>query len=302
MVILDYYRIFYYVAQYKSFTKAAEFLDNSQPNLTRCINIMENDLGCQLFVRSNRGVTLTPEGEKLYRYVSVGYEQLLAGEKQLRKEREMEEGFITIGASEIALRLLLLDRLEEFHQIYPHIRLQLLNYSAPQAAVALKNHLVDFSVVTTPLKIKKPLKKIPLYTFREILIGGTKYAYLSSKTHHLEELQDLPFISLGKDTSSRQFHHQFFLEHNLPFQPDMEAATTDQVLPMVRHNLGIGFYPEELTTHAFERKEILNIPLYDSIPARDICLLQNTSHPLSIAAKKFIDILIENKSSSKKIE
>ena len=34
----DYYRIFYYVAQHKSFTKAAEALGNNQPNITRCMN------------------------------------------------------------------------------------------------------------------------------------------------------------------------------------------------------------------------------------------------------------------------
>ncbi len=34
----DYYRIFYYVAQHKSFTRAAEVLGNNQPNITRCMN------------------------------------------------------------------------------------------------------------------------------------------------------------------------------------------------------------------------------------------------------------------------
>lgn len=62
MVSFEYYR-FYFVAQYKSFTKAAEILNNNQPNITRCMNILENELECKLFVRSNRGVTLTPEGE-----------------------------------------------------------------------------------------------------------------------------------------------------------------------------------------------------------------------------------------------
>ena len=63
MVSFEYYRFFYFVAQYKSFTKAAEILNNNQPNITRCMNILENELECKLFVRSNRGVTLTPEGE-----------------------------------------------------------------------------------------------------------------------------------------------------------------------------------------------------------------------------------------------
>ena len=41
-MILDYYRIFYYVAQYKSFSKAADVMGNNQPNITRCMNILEN--------------------------------------------------------------------------------------------------------------------------------------------------------------------------------------------------------------------------------------------------------------------
>jgi len=54
----DYYRIFYYVAQHKSFTKAAEALGNNQPNITRCMNNLEQDLGCKLFIRTNRGLSL----------------------------------------------------------------------------------------------------------------------------------------------------------------------------------------------------------------------------------------------------
>ena len=41
MISYDYFRIFYYVAQYKSFTKAAQMLDNNQPNITRCMNILK---------------------------------------------------------------------------------------------------------------------------------------------------------------------------------------------------------------------------------------------------------------------
>ena len=77
MITYDYYRIFYYVAQYKSFTKAARALHNNQPNITRCMNNLEQELGCKLFVRSHRGVSLTPEGERLYQRVAAAYEQLL---------------------------------------------------------------------------------------------------------------------------------------------------------------------------------------------------------------------------------
>ena len=68
---LDYYRIFYYVAKYKSFSKAARMLDNNQPNITRCMNILESELDCKLLNRSHKGITLTPEGNTLYSHVSI---------------------------------------------------------------------------------------------------------------------------------------------------------------------------------------------------------------------------------------
>ena len=70
-ITYDYYRIFYYVTTYKSFSKAAKVLGSNQPNITHFMNNLENQLGCRLFVRSNRGVTLTQEGELLYQHVRM---------------------------------------------------------------------------------------------------------------------------------------------------------------------------------------------------------------------------------------
>ena len=181
-MILDYYRIFYYVAQYKSFSKAADVMGNNQPNITRCMNILENELGCKLFIRSNRGVQLTIEGERLFEHVSIAIEQLVSGENELLKDKGLESGLVNIGASEIALRLFLLNELEVFHHRYPHVKLRISNHSTPQAVQALENGLVDCAVVTTPVALKKPLQRIPLYSFREILIGGEEYAETASKS------------------------------------------------------------------------------------------------------------------------
>lgn len=60
----DYYRIFYFVAKYGNISQAAKLLLNNQPNLTRTIKNLESELGCPLFSRTNRGMRLTPEGQK----------------------------------------------------------------------------------------------------------------------------------------------------------------------------------------------------------------------------------------------
>ena len=57
----EYYRLFYYVCKYHSITRAANVLRMSQPNVTRALNRLEEQLGCKLLVRSTRGVTMTPE-------------------------------------------------------------------------------------------------------------------------------------------------------------------------------------------------------------------------------------------------
>lgn len=103
-ITYDYYRIFYYVAKYQSFTQAANVLNSNQPNLTKYINNLENQLSCKLFVRTNRGVTLTPEGEKLYAHVAVAYEQLKAAELELANDKNLESGAVTIGVSNTADR------------------------------------------------------------------------------------------------------------------------------------------------------------------------------------------------------
>lgn len=76
------YRVFYYTAKTRSFTQAANALGNSQPNITRIIKNLERELGCTLFLRNNRHVELTAEGETLYRHVSAAFEQLQAGRKR----------------------------------------------------------------------------------------------------------------------------------------------------------------------------------------------------------------------------
>ena len=50
----EYYKIFYYVAKYQNFTRAARVLGNNQPNITHAMNRLESQLNCVLFIRSNR--------------------------------------------------------------------------------------------------------------------------------------------------------------------------------------------------------------------------------------------------------
>ncbi len=290
MISFDYYRIFYFAARYRSFTKAAAALDNNQPNITRCINNLEAQLGCRLFVRSNRGITLTPEGEKLYLRVSAAYSQLSLGEAELMEDQGLDSGIVTIAASGSALRLFLLNRLEAFHREYPNVRFKISNQTSPQAVNEIKNGLADIAVITSPAHIPSSVRSRTLMSFRECLICGSRYSHLADTPQSLKALSGLPFIFLSEKTGTRQLYSDFFLEKGIQLHADIEVATMDQILPMVQHNLGVGFYPERL---ARSSEGIFRIALSDNLPERHIYLLEQKNLPESIAAKKLREFLLD---------
>ena len=292
MITYDYYRIFYFVAQYKSFTKAARALHNNQPNITRCMNNLEQELKCTLFLRSNKGIALTPEGRQLYEHVALAFEQLSIGEEEIRQNGELEHGLVSIGASETALNIFLLDKLKSFHMTYPGIRLKLYNHSTPEAIESVKSGKIDFAVVSTPAEVDSPLKQIMLMPFQEILVGGTTITALGSQELSLREVKNYPLISLGRETMTYKFYNSVFLSHGLDFSPDTEAATADQILPLVKCELGLAFLPQPMAAPSLLKKEIVQIPLKDEIPERQFCLVYDSQHPMGAAARELKNTIL----------
>ena len=113
----EYYKIFYYVAKYQNFTKAARVLGNNQPNITHSMNRLEGQLNTVLFIRSNRGVTLTPEGEMLFARISSAAVQIQDAEEELSASATLEHGAISISVTETALNIYLSEKLRAFHGI-----------------------------------------------------------------------------------------------------------------------------------------------------------------------------------------
>ena len=293
-VNFEYYKIFYYVARYHNFTKAAKVLGNSQPNVTRAMNCLEQQLGRILFVRTNRGVQLTRDGEQLYSYVEAAMSQLLTAEDELADGENLTHGSITIGVSETALNIYLLDRLRAFHMAYPGINLKIYNHSTPQAVEEVKNGSIDFAVVTTPADVEAPLKKIVLQSYREILIGGTTFSSLKKQKLSIAEMRNYPMICLGRETMTFRFYDRIFREHGVELAPDTEAATTDQILPLVKSELGLAFMPKPMAEAAIANREIVEIALEEEIPQRNICMVYDIHHPISAAARELKKVISDS--------
>ncbi len=286
----DYYRIFYYVAKYKNVSQAAKLLLNNQPNMTRTIKKLEAELGCPLFLRSKKGMQLTPEGERLYEHIRIAIEHIDAGESELTESRNLQSGTVYIAASEVALRCLLLPILKKYRILYPGIHIRISNHSTPQAIGALKDGSADVAVVTTPTVHTASLLETPVKPITEVAVCSPYFKDLAGKRVSLSELTDFPLISLGKDTKSFEFYSALFSAHGLPYKPDIEAFTADQILPMVQADLGIGFVPEEFLKDV---GGICTINLKEQIPKRNIVIIKRKEQPLSVAAKELEHMILE---------
>ena len=291
----EYYKIFYYVAKYENLTKAATALKTSQPAVTRTIHKLEGELGCRLFTRSKTGMKLTPEGRTFYGYVAAGCAQFFKGENDLSNLISLENGTIYISATETALHCYLFQAMEEFNSLYPNVRFKILNNSTTESVNAVKEGKVDLAFVSANLQVAKPLRMKILRKYRDILIAGKRFEELKAGKEELslKELVSYPWISLTAETITRRFLNEYFEKNGLTFMPDMELATTDMILPAVRHNLGLGFIPAEFADAELKSVQVFEIKVKEKLPERNIILIYDMEYPQSIAAKEFQKFLKE---------
>lgn len=291
----EYYKIFYYVAKYENLTKAATALKTSQPAVTRTIHKLEGELGCRLFTRSKTGMKLTPEGRTFYGYVAAGCAQFFKGENDLSNLISLENGTIYISATETALHCYLFQAMEEFNSLYPNVRFKILNNSTTESVNTVKEGKVDLAFVSANLQVAKPLRMKILRKYRDILIAGMRFEELKAGKEELslKELVSYPWISLTAETITRRFLNEYFEKNGLTFAPDMELATTDMILPAVRHNLGLGFIPAEFADAELKSGQVFEIKVKEKLPERNIILIYDMEYPQSIAAKEFQKFLKE---------
>ena len=125
----------------------------------------------------------------------------------------------------------------------------------------------------------------------KLLVGGRNFTALASQSLTLKELGSYPLISLSEESMTRSFYRQFFLDHGAVLKPDTEAATTDQMLTLVKSELGLAFLPQPMAGEPLARGEIVQLHLQEIIPQRSVCLVYDHHRPLNTAARKFQQML-----------
>lgn len=289
---LEYYKIFYYVASYKSITIAAEKLSISQPAVSQAVKHLEADLSCTLFVRTPKGVRMTKEGEMLFSYVQRGYETILSGEKKLLEMLNLEKGEICIGASDMTLQFYLLPYLEQFHEKYPKIRVTVTNAPTPETLKHLADGKIDFGIVSTPIEPHPHLKVTAVKEISDIFVAGKKFEHLKGKRLSYHKLEQYPVMCLEGATSTRRYVEEFLATEGVALKPEFELATSDMLIQFAIRNLGIASVVSEFAAEQMKNGTLFALQFDREIPKRQFCIVADDRVPLSAAAAKLLDSLV----------
>ena len=286
---LEYYKVFYYAAKLKNITAAAKELSVSQPAVSQALKQLESALGVRLFVRGSKGIRLTPEGQALYAYVKSGYEQFVLGEKKRAAMLNRECGEVKIGASDMTLKYYLLPLLEKFHEQFPGIKVTVTNAPTPETLELLKGGEIDFGVVSTPFE-EECFEVTKVREIEDIYVAGRRFEAYGSRVLDLKQLEEMPIISLEKNTSTRTYVDTFLNTCGVEMHPEFELATSDMIVQFALRNLGVGNVVRDFAADCLEDGSLFELKFQKQIPKRHICVVTEKSCPLSRAAEKFLQM------------
>lgn len=291
MMNLEYYRIFYEAAKAGSITAAAAKLCISQPAVSQTIKQLEEGLGSPLFLRASKGVRLTTEGEVLFSYVEKGLHELQAGEEAFRSMIDLEQGEIRIGASDMTLRFYLLPFLEQFHEKYPSIKVQVTNGPTPETLRFLKEGRIDFGIVSSPSELSQ-LSAVPVRKVQDCVIAGRRFEQLKGRVLTFSEFDRLPVICLEQNTSTRAGVDAWLKQNGIVLHPEFELATSDMIVQFVRRNLGVGLVVKDFAKEYVESGELFYLQFEQPFPEREFCIVTREKKVMSKAAGALLQMLV----------
>ncbi|NIF20770.1 LysR family transcriptional regulator [Candidatus Pantoea multigeneris] len=255
-------RAFVVLADSGSYREAAQKLFVTQPALTKQIQMIENELGMQLFVRGRHGAQLTPGGEQLVGKARFIVEQSVEFRHLAKNIASGKEGnlFIGFGIAGIKVAPVLI---AQFRQRYPRVHINLEDMPSSVQTEELLQGRIQIAFMRLP--VKAPLKGVTLRT--ESLVIAVKedlyshYVTSLRQQDNYRSLAELPLLVLKSERGpglDKQVK-RFLAFNQLEPEVVQEARDIQTLMALVAAGLGVAIVPE--STVNISPEEVRMIPL-----------------------------------------
>ena len=256
------YKVFYHVATTLSFSEAANKLFISQSAVSQSIKALEKKLNQKLFIRSTKKVRLTPEGELLLRHVEPAMNLIHRG-------------------------YFLVPYLERFHKEFPGAHIKVTNATSIHCVELLENGQVDLIVVNSPNPYLGNCETKHIRSFQDVFVANHSFDKLVGRCLSYKELLEHPILMLDKKSTTSEFLHNLFLQHQLDLVPEIELSSNDLLIDLAKIGLGIACIPDYCITGK-DLEKLFIVETKEKLPVRELVIAYNDRVPITKAATEFL--------------
>ena len=242
----DKLKIFHAVAEAGSFTSATIILNLSQSAISRQIQSLEEDLKVKLFERHARGLTLTENGEYVYKTAHEVISKLKEVETSLGDRKDKPSGKITITTVRSFGTHWLTPRIQEFMKLNPEIEVELI---FDDKELDLSTRQADIGIfMRRPKQLNYIQRKLIDINYH--IYGSSKYLEVYGMPKTVNDLNKHRFISFGKGAPSPVYNPDWALKigmkDNKKRKSIMKVNSVMGLLLAVESGVGLAALPDYL--------------------------------------------------------
>ena len=246
----DKLKIFHAVAEAGSFTSATVILNISQSAISRQIQSLEEDLKVKLFERHARGLTLTQNGEYVYKTAHEVISKIKEIETSLGDQKNKPTGKLTITTVRSFGTHWLTPRIQEFMNLNPEIEVELI---FDDKELDLSTRQADIGIfMRRPKQLNYIQRKLVDINYH--IYGSTKYLGKYGIPKTINDLTKHRFISFGKGAPSPVFNPDWALKlgrkDNNKIKPVMKVNSVMGLLLAVESGVGLAALPDYLVSQS----------------------------------------------------
>ena len=262
------------VAEYQSFTRAAEALYVSQPTLSQQIKQLEDLLDVQLLDRTGRNVRLTAAGEVYLQHARRALVELDAGSRAISELHDLSRGSLRLGMTPIS-DYLATPLLDLFNGRYPGITVSTLEMPQSDIEAALAEDRVDIGIAfgsASSSTVFSAEIDTHIMFIESLSLAVGKSHRLAGQVSPLsgEVLEQEPLVLFRSDYALRRHINQYCIEQNIVPRVAMEATSLSVIIEMVRRGRLATLLPETIT---HSQHGLHAIPLQPGLPRHTITLI-----------------------------
>lgn len=235
---------FLMVSDLTSFTRAAERLYVSQPAVTNAVRSLEEELGIQLFDRSQHKVALTTEGKIFYRHIQNIMHGISTTLNEIHDLKSRNRGHITIGVTPLAGIPSTTCLLAEFRTAYPNINISIAENNVGTLLELLHEDKLDFAFVFDLSEQEQArLHCLPLPQEELMVCCSRRHRLCRMNSVTLTALTEEAFLLMDTSCHFRQLVVKHFEEADSMPPVSMECPQVQLLKSLVASEVGLSILP-----------------------------------------------------------